>query len=65
MGLLHPNNIVVLVCQVYLPGDPLAEDEKLTYDSSAYVLYHEVSSLFLQGALSCPQGRESIPCPLF
>ena len=30
------------VLQVYLPGDPMEEGEELTFDSSAYKMYHVV-----------------------
>ncbi len=31
--------------EVYLPGKPLEEGEELVHDSSAYHMYHVVSSL--------------------
>ena len=34
--------MLFFVSQVYLPGDPIDENEKLTYDTSAYNMYHEV-----------------------
>ena len=31
-----------LFIKVYLPGDPMEEGEELTFDSSAYKMYHQV-----------------------
>lgn len=32
---------------MFLPGDKMEDDEELTYDSSAYKMYHAVSDLIL------------------
>ena len=29
---------------VYLPGDPVEDDEELTFDKSAYLMYHAVGA---------------------
>lgn len=36
---------VILLMQVFLPGDPMENDEELTFDKSAYHMYHAVRSL--------------------
>jgi len=38
--------------QIYLPGQPLKEDEELVCDESAYVMLHEVQT----GKKSAPRG---------
>jgi len=38
--------------QIYLPGQPLKEDEELVCDESAYVMLHEVHA----GKKSAPRG---------
>ena len=38
--------------QIYLPGQPLKEDEELVCDESAYVMLHEVHA----GKNSAPRG---------
>jgi len=40
-------NNFILYFQVYFPGDPIEEGDELTFDKSAYQMYHAVSMLWI------------------